>query len=280
MTTVTNPIESDSLVELHARPPMRRYLALVWERREFAIRVAMREFRAKNMGNALGLLWFLLNPALSIIVYFIFFGLILGTDRGIDNFIAYLAAGVFTYQFMQKTLMSSSRTITVNIGMIRAIRFPRALLPLSDVIGQTLSQLPVIGVMYLVAILTGEIPSPTWLLLFPLTLLQAVFLLGGGLFLARLNTAFRDLQSILPFVFRLTFYASGVIFSVEAFVQDPLYQALFSLNPFYDYIVIARWALLGLSVSAWTLLGAAVWTIIALPIGLRTFWLGEPYGRA
>lgn len=280
MTVSPTDIVDESLFELHARPPVRTYVRQTWERRAYALRVGAREFRSKNMNNVLGLLWFLLNPALSIGVYFLFFGVILGTDRGIDNFIAFLAVGVLSYQYLQRTLTSASRTVSVNVGIIRAIRFPRVLLPLSDVYGQTLSHLPVVLVILTVAVVTGEQPQLSWLVLPLLVVPMAVFCLGAGLVLARLTTVFRDLQSFLPFVFRLVFYASGVIFSVDAFIEDPLYRALFALNPFYDFVVVARWAVLGTPVSGWAVGMMVVWTVVSLPVGLLFFWRGEPYGRA
>lgn len=280
MTSVTSRADDGGLVELHARPPFRQYLVQIWQRRDYALRVGGREFRSKNMNNALGLLWFLLNPALSMVVYYIFFGLILGTDRGVENFIAFLAVGVLTYQYLQRTLTSASRTVSANVGIIRAIRFPRAILPLSDVWAQTLSHLPVVVVIYAVAILTGEVPSLRWVLLMVLVVPMAVFALGAGLVLARLTTVFRDLQSFLPFMFRLVFYASGVLFSVEAFVQDPLHRALFALNPFYDFVTVSRWILLDIPVSHYSVAGLVLWTLFVLPIGSFVFWRGEPYGRA
>lgn len=280
MTALPTDIVDESLFELHARPRMKTYLRETWERRAYALRVGAREFRSKNMNNVLGLLWFLLNPALSIGVYFLFFGVILGTDRGIDNFIAFLAVGVLSYQYLQRTLTSASRTVSVNVGIIRAIRFPRVLLPLSDVYAQTLSHLPVVMVILVVAVLTGEQPQLRWLLMFPLVVPMAVFCLGAGLVLARLTTVFRDLQSFLPFAFRLVFYGSGVIFSVDAFIEDPLYRALFALNPFYDFVVVSRWAVLGTPVSGWAVAMMVAWTVVALPVGLLFFWRGEPYGRA
>jgi teichoic acid transport system permease protein len=280
MTPTAALPETTDLVELHARPPFREYLAQIWQRRDYALRVGHREFRSKNMNNALGLLWFLLNPALSMLVYYIFFGLILGTDRGVENFIAFLAVGVLTYQYLQRTVTSASRTVSANVGIIRAIRFPRAILPLSDVWGQTLAHFPVVIVIYAVAIITGEVPTLKWILLFALIIPMAAFSLGAGLVLARMTTVFRDLQSFLPFAFRLIFYASGVLFSVEAFVQEPLYRALFALNPFYDFVVVSRWVLLDIPVSHYSVLGLVLWTVCALPVGAVVFWRGEPYGRA
>jgi teichoic acid transport system permease protein len=280
VTAAPTDIVDDSLFELHARPRMRTYLRETWERRAYALRVGAREFRSKNMNNVLGLLWFLLNPALSIGIYYLFFGVILGTDRGIDNFIGFLAVGVLTYQYLQRTLTSASRTVSVNVGIIRAIRFPRVLLPLADVCAQTLAHLPVVLVILAVALVTGEQPQLRWLLLFVLVVPMAIFCLGAGLVLARLTTVFQDLQSFLPFAFRLVFYASGVIFSVDAFIEDPLYRALFALNPFYDFVVVSRWVVLGTPVSGWAAAMMVVWTVIALPIGLLFFWRGEPYGRA
>ena len=62
---------------------------------------------------------------------------------------------------------------------------------------------------------------------------------------ARLTTHFADTTQILPFVFRLALYLSGVIFSVDAYVEDnPLANTLFTLNPYYCFISLARWSIM------------------------------------
>jgi teichoic acid transport system permease protein len=268
------------LTELHATPGNREYLNQLWSRRTFAYRMPIRDLRAKNLNNVLGMLWFLLNPALLVTVYYLFFGLIIGTNRGVDNFLTFLSAGIFTYGFIQRTVTSSSRTLTTSIGLIRAIKFPRAILPIAETIEQTAAHIPAIFVLCAVALVTGERPTATWLLLFPLVLFQAIFALGLGLMLARTTTTFRDLQSFMPFGFRLVFYMSGVLYSVEQFVANEQLRQLFFLNPFYDHIVLVRYAILGGSFPGWAALGALIATSLALPLGFIHFRRGEPYGRA
>jgi len=98
---------------------------------------------------------------------------------------------------------------------------------------------------------------------------------------ARLTTHFRDTTQILPFVFRLLLYASGVIFNVEAYAaDDPFVRMLFTLNPMYCFVSLGRWCLMAGNLRGSLLLSAVVWTVALLVIGF--FWFRaaeERYAR-
>ncbi len=275
----TAPRPTD-LRQLHTTPTIAEYSRQIWDRRQYAVTVPLRSLRARNLNNVLGIFWFLLNPLLLVAVYYIFFGLVLGTNRGVDNFMAFLSAGVFTYTFLQRSMTSISRTMVTNVGLIRAIRFPRAILPISETIEQTLSHVPVIIALLALSIATGETPQITWLLFPLLVVLQAGFALGVGFILARIVPDFRDMQNLLPFVFRLIFYMSGVLYSVEQFVDDPTLRRLFYLNPFYDHIELVRYALFNDGFPMPAAIGAVASCTIMIPIGFVLFRRGEPYGKA
>ena len=151
----TEPAE---LRPLSVRVPTSEYLRAAWARRQFAVTVPLFELRARNMDNTLGLLWFVLNPLLQVGVYYLFFGVIVGTDRGVDNFITFLAAGVFTYGYIQRTVTGASRSLVTNVSLIRAIRFPSVLVPVSEGVSQTIAHGPVVVVLLVVALLSGETP--------------------------------------------------------------------------------------------------------------------------
>ena len=74
----------------------------------------------------------------------------------------------------------------------------------------------------------------------------AIFNLGAGLFAARATSIVRDVQQILPFVFRILLYASGVLFSAGEYAEGS-YRWFFTLNPVYAFLTIARWTLLNRS---------------------------------
>jgi teichoic acid transport system permease protein len=239
---VTKPLQEEGqvLVERGARPGMFRYLKDIWSRREFAAAIASGEVRSQNMDTVLGNPWHVLNPLLLIAVYYLVFGVILQVDRGVDNYIAFLAVGIFTYHYSQKSISAGAKSITSNIGLIRSMKFPRAILPTATVLGQTFAFIPAIAVMLTVAVVTGEFPHWTWLFLPAFFLIQFCFNIGASCIVARLTDHFHDIENVLPYVLRLAFYLSGVLYSVEARIHDPALLRLFDFNPFYTFITLAR----------------------------------------
>lgn len=272
--------DTDELIELGGTPPLGLYLRELWARREFAFVVPANDIRAQNMNTALGQAWHLVNPMMLIGVYYLIFGVILEADRGVENYIGFLVVGVLLFQLTVRVVQDAAQTILRNDGLIRTLHFPRAVLPLSSAVGQTLAFLPSLLVLLAVLLLTGESPSLRWLA-FPLILVVQVFVsLGGAFFVSRVSFVIRDVQQILPHLFRLLFYASGVLFAVEEFVDDETLRSLFALNPMYDLITLARWSLLGLDADGVVWLGAAVWFFAFPVVGLLFFRAGERhFGR-
>lgn len=277
------------LKPLGGTPPLRDYVRQVWARREFAWTSAVGELRAQHMDTALGNLWHLLNPALLIGVYYVVFGLVLDTSRGLegDNFIGFLAIGVIAYRWSQSSITSGARTIVRSQGLIRSLQFPRALLPLSVIIKETLAFFPGVLMMVVVVLATGEGLTPSWLSVVPIFLLQVTFNLGGALLISRVADKFHDTVNLLPFVFRLVFYGSGVLYPVnqrfDFFETRPWLVDAFSVNPFYSQVGLWRDALMtSEEIPSVHLMwiSAAVWAVVLLVVGLLVFRAGEKeYGR-
>ena len=263
------------LVDLTAVPSAGAYLREVWRRREFAFVVPAQDLRAQNMDNTLGQLWHLLNPALLVGVYFFIFGVLLDTRRGVDNFLGFLIVGVVLFHLTQRVVQDAAACIVRNLSLIRSIQFPRILLPLATVNGQTLAFVPALAVALLTLLATGERPTPRWLLLAPVLVAAYVFNLGAALVVARVGASVRDLQRLLPHLLRLLFYASGVIFSVEAFVSSEAWRRAFAINPVYDIITCARWCLIGTAADRSVVIGLVAWCAVLPVVGLLAFRRGE-----
>ena len=77
------------------------------------------------------MLWQVLTPLINAAVYYVIFGVVLNTSRDVDNFIAYLCTGVFLFGFTQTVIQAGAQAITGNLGLIRALHFPRASLPIA-----------------------------------------------------------------------------------------------------------------------------------------------------
>ena len=263
--------------ELH--PPgfhgsLPKYLGQIWERRQYLWYVPVGVLKGQNNSTILGSFWLLLNPILSIAVYFLVFGVILSTDRGVENFITFLAVGVFLFQFTQRATIEGSKCLVRNRGLMRTLSFPRALLPLTEVIVQVLAVSPGIVVIVVTAVLTGETPRVAWLALPIVALSLAVMTTGLACIAARANHTYRDVQNLLPFAFRLAFYASGVLFSANAYLDDPAVRWLFAANPIYGYIEIGRWSILGSQVESNVIVLTALWTVV-LPVAGFMWFRGQ-----
>lgn len=269
------------LSRLGVRPSLSTYFREIWRRREFAWDVPIGELRSQHMDTVLGNLWHLLNPLLLLTVYFLIFGVVLQASRGVDNFLAFLAIGVFLFHYTQRTVVTGAKSIVRNEGLIRSITFPRALLPLSSTVEQTLAFAPPCIVMILFAVVTGERITMQWLFLAPILAGLMLLNLGGAFIAARITNAFRDFENVLPFVFRILFYASGILYSVQDRVSDQRWLIAFAANPVYAYITLARGAVMGLPVGPEVVVSAAAWTLVLAVGGFVYFRAGEQeYGRA
>jgi len=255
--------------------PLGVYLSRLWDRRGYLSYGPRTELRSRNQNTVLGNLWHLLNPILSIAVYYLIFGVILGVTRGVEFFLAFLAVGVFTFQFINKGVRSCAGSLRRNLGLLRSINFPRAIIPLSATITEFLAFLPSVVVMAVVTVANGAPVRMSWLAVVPLTMVLVAFTAGAGLVSARLNHLLPDFENLLPFVFRLLFYGSGVLFSVEAYVTSERLLALFVANPVYSFLTLFRWAFLGMPMSGWEVLSIGVWTVGLVVGGLWWFRRGE-----
>ena len=256
------------------------YLSDLWKRRSYVSHVPLHELRSRNMNTVFGNLWHLLNPALSIAVYYLIFGVILSTTRGVDHYITFLAIGVLAFQFSVKAITTSSTVISANSGLLRSISFPRAMLPLTSNTTEALAFLPNLFIIFVVALVQGVAPSPLWLMVIPILGLQFLFNTGISLVAARLTHIFRDIQNILPFIFRLFFYGSGVLFSVQAYVEDPTLRWLFYVNPLFCILTLYRWAILGMPADLYEVASLLIWSSLAIIAGFWWFRKGEAsYGN-
>jgi teichoic acid transport system permease protein len=282
MISHTHTTDSE-LTKLGVRPPLLAYLGQVWRRRDFARAIAEGEIRSQNMDTVLGNLWHVLNPLLLAGIYILIFGVLLNVTRGVENFPVFIVVGVFTYHYTQKSVISGAKAIISNEGLIRSIRFPRAILPIATVLGQGFAFVPSILVMLAIALVLGEVPNVAWLLLPLIFLAQTLFNIGAAFIVARLTDLFRDLQNVLPYAFRLMFYVSGVIWSVDRFIQEGPIRELFDYNPFYVWITLARGPIMAektLIDPKLALIGAG-WSVLLLVVGVVFFRQGEDrYGRA
>ncbi|MFJ8664112.1 ABC transporter permease [Streptomyces sp. NPDC093795] len=271
-----------------ARPSLPAYVRQLWSHRAFITAFATARLTAQYSQARLGQVWQVTTPLLNAAVYYVIFGVLMNAEHGVPDYVPFLLTGVFVWTFTSDSLMAGSRAISGNLGLVRALHFPRAALPVSLAL-QRLQQL-LLSLVALAAILFcfGEFPTWSWLLAVPALLCQALFNTGLALALARIAARTPDIAQLMPFVLRTWMYASGAMWSIQNLASggrfpDGVVLAL-QCNPAAVYIDLMRFALIDSYTAAqlpphvWAL--AAGWAVVAFAGGFIWFWKAEEtYGR-
>ncbi|MCX4987235.1 MULTISPECIES: ABC transporter permease [unclassified Streptomyces] len=271
-----------------ARPGLVEYVRQLWGRRHFILAFSQAKLTAQYSQAKLGQLWQVATPLLNALVYYLIFGLILQANKGLSRevYIPFLVTGVFVFTFTQSSIMAGVRAISGNLGLVRALHFPRASLPISFALQQLQQLLFSMIVLFIVVIAFGSYPGLSWLLIIPVLCLQFLFNTGLALIVARMGAKTPDLAQLMPFILRTWMYASGVMFSISTMLAGrPEWIArVLQANPAAVYMDLMRFALIdgygssNLPPHVWAI--AVFWAVVISVGGFVYFWKAEErYGR-
>ena len=228
----------------------------IWHYRDLCALFVKRNIITKYKQTILGPLWFVIQPALTVIMYMVVFGGIAGipTD-GVPRPLFYLA-GTCTWSYFANCLNSTSNTFVSNAGIFGKVYFPRLVMPIATVISNLL-QLAIQFGFFAIVYIAYTILDPnctahlTWYaLLLPLVIFMLAGLaLGFGTIFSSLTTKYRDLQVLLSFLVSLWMYATPIVYplsqtSSKFFMGVPVHTFM-CLNPVTPIIETFKYGFLG-----------------------------------
>lgn len=274
-------VAAQGLRRLGGRPPLRRYLSALWDRRHFTVELARSRFRAENEQDRLGAAWIVIRPLINALVYGLVFGLLLPSSTRPDNFVPFLVTGIFVFQYFASCLSDGAKSITGNLGLVRSLHFPRALLPVATVLQRAFALGPMMAVLAVLVVATGEPLRPHWLQVVPALALMTLFNVGVAFIAGRMTIHIRDIAQLLPFLTRIMFYVSGIFFAIDRVVDHPVLREVLQANPVHVYISLVRGAFIAdlpAPASAWWF--GIGWGLGLSVLGFLFFWRAEErYGR-
>ncbi len=192
----------------------------IWDYRDLLTLFVKRTITVQYKQTILGPLWWLIQPALTVIMYMVVFGGIAGipTD-GVPQPLFYLG-GICMWQYFSSCLTGTSNTFRTNASIFGKVYFPRLIMPLSTVISNLVRfgiQLGLFVIVYVYYAILGKAPTPNWyLLLAPvLVLMMAGLALGFGIIVSSMTTKYRDLQVLFSFVVQLWMYATPIVYPLS-----------------------------------------------------------------
>ncbi len=192
----------------------------IWDYRDLLTLFVKRDITVQYKQTVLGPLWWLIQPALTVIMYMVVFGGIAGipTD-GVPQPLFYLA-GVCMWQYFADCLNKTSNTFVSNAGIFGKVYFPRLIMPLSTVTSNLVRfgiQVGLFVLVYVYYAIIGLAPNPNWyLLLAPvLVVMMAGLALGFGIVISSMTTKYRDLQVLFTFIVQLWMYGTPIVYPLS-----------------------------------------------------------------
>ena len=226
---------------LEAGRANRHYWADLWRFRELLGFLAWRDIKVRYKQTTLGVLWALIQPAVTLAVFTFVFGKLAKLPAGNVPYPLLVLTGLLPWQLFSAAFSNASGSLVSNTHLISKIYFPRLIVPLSS-IAVALIDFAVVLIL-LAALCAWWHFIPDWRIIFlPLfILLTLLAALGTGLWLTALTVKYRDFRFVVPFLLQVGLFLSPVGFSST---NLPNWQLLYSLNPMVGAIDGFRWCLL------------------------------------
>lgn len=239
----------------------------VYRYRDLVRALVARELKVRYRRSAIGFMWTMLQPLLSMLVFQLVFSSIF---RGfaITNYPVYALSGVLFWNFFSQSIVSSMNSLRGNAQLLQKLPVPKAVFPLATVISGVVNLMFAMVPLTLILLWTGHPFTPA-LLFLPISIfLAALFTLGAGLLLSPLAVFFSDVVELIGVILSLLMYLTPIFYpkeivpeslrwvvrfnpvrSIMEVFRDPIYQG--EVPPLSHFAVCVAIAVLAFVVGAW-----------------------------
>ena len=244
----------------------------LWRYRELLFFLCWRDVKVRYKQTALGVVWAVLQPAMMMAVFTVFFSRLAGLSSGDTPYPLFALAGVLPWFFFATAVTNASNSVVGSERLITKIYFPRLAVPFASVGAAVVDFLIACGLLALMMLAYGY--APAWnLWLLPVVFATVVLTATGlGTLLAALNVAYRDFRYVIPFLIQVGMFATPTIYMQPNGHEGRSIEWLLVANPMTSLISAFRASVLGGPVP-WLGLG------IAMATAVLVFLLGCLYFR-
>ena len=217
-----------------SRVNLRQRLKDIWTYRDLLGGLVRKELKVRYKNSVLGFLWSMLNPATTLLVYYVVFQIIL--KSGIPYFAIFLICGVLPWNLFSTALLGATGAVVNNSGLVKKVAFPREILPLASV-GAAMVHFFLQGLVLLGFLVAFRYPPAIGYLPLLLPALVALVLVTGaiGVILAAINVYLRDMQHLMEIALTVWFWATPIVYPymtvANLFAKHSLPTWLYRINP-------------------------------------------------
>jgi len=226
-----------------------QYWRDLWRYRDLFWFLAWRDLLVHYKQTVIGVAWSVIRPLMTMVVLSFVFGRVAKLPSENAPYPILVFSAMLPWQFFANALSESSSSLINNAPLISKVYFPRLAIPTSAVVASFVDFLIAFGILLVMMLVYGVVPSPRMLLLPLFILLAFGAAMGAGLWFAALNVRYRDFRYVVPFVIQFGLYLSPVGFSTKVVPQH--LRLAYAANPMVGVIDGFRWCILGHTTIWW-----------------------------
>lgn len=215
----------------------------LWEFRELLYFLIWRDIKVRYKQTALGVLWAIIQPLMTMIVFSIFFGKLAKLSSDGVPYPIFSFAALVPWTLFAGGLSQASGSLVGSSNLIKKVYFPRLIIPTATVLAGVVDFLVAFGMLLLLMLGYGIMPTINIIWLPALLLLTVVTSLGISLWLSALNVEYRDVKYVIPFLTQFWLFATPIAYS-SSLLSEP-WRTIYGINPMVGVVEGFRWALLG-----------------------------------
>src|SRR5213075_4002 len=153
------------------------------------------ELRAERARSYLGLLWWIIEPAMNMAVYYLVFAIVLRTSQ--QDYIPFLLIGLTLWQWFKSCVSHGGYAIWQSLPLIRQVRVPVQVFPAVQICADSVKFLFILALLLVILWAYGYSPNATYLALPVVLLVELVFAAGAAYVLAALMPFVPDLRFVI-----------------------------------------------------------------------------------
>ena len=235
-----------------------------WQYRELLYFLSWRDIKVRYKQTALGALWAILQPFLTMLVFSLFFGNLAKMPSDGIPYPIFAFAALVPWTFFSNGLTQSGNSLVQSAGMLKKVYFPRLIVPISSILSGVVDFLFAFLVLIGLMFWYGIVPTANVVWLPFLLLLAFGTALGVGLWLSAMNVQFRDVRYTIPFLAQFWLFATPIAYP-SSLLSEP-WRTIYGINPMVGVVEGFRWALLGTATAPGPLIIVSALTMLTILI--------------
>lgn len=206
--------------------------------------MAYRDLRVRYAQTFLGLLWAIIQPLITLLIFTLIFGRAIKVPTGDYPYSVFALCGMSAWFYFAFVMGQSGNSIIVGQELVKKIYFPRIILPLSKAVTGIVDFVVTLLFLFVFMIYFGITPTSNIVFLPLFIVLLLLTSLGVGILLSSLTIRYRDFQHIVPFLVQLGLYVTPIAYSSSLIPEK--YHLFYYLNPMAGIVEGFRWSILNI----------------------------------